>query len=91
MELRWSGVFHGFSQICTPEGQEDFGFPALFPVLWAFFWTIPEFCTLFRLEQECKTEEKGYKTEDFARKTPNLPVSSPEFLEDFATRGVQKF
>ena len=26
------GVFRGFSQICTPEGQENFGFPALFPV-----------------------------------------------------------
>ena len=57
------GVLSGFSEICTPEGQENFGFPALFLAWWAFFNQFLIFVPLFYQKQ-------GYKTDKFFKKRP---------------------
>jgi hypothetical protein len=79
------GVFRGFSQICTPEGQENFGFPALFPVfccLVGVFWTISDFCTPV-------LSKTGVQNRKNLRKTPMGLLQSPAFLEDSPSEGYR--
>ncbi|MBR7058131.1 MAG: hypothetical protein IKI35_05340 [Stomatobaculum sp.] len=64
------GVFSGFSRTCTPEGQENFGFPALFSCHLGVFLRFPGFCSLFAPKPGGKTEEKGNKISKFPSKRP---------------------
>ena len=59
------GVFRGFFKICSPAGQENFGFPAPSFCQLGVFLPIPDFCSLFAQEKGWVIEEKGNKTEKF--------------------------
>ena len=70
------GVFSGFSEICTPEGQENYGFPAFFFCHLGVFLPFPDFCSLFLPITGCKTGAKGNKNEEFFRKRPICPSTA---------------
>ena len=59
------GVFSGFSRICTPEGQENFGFSALFSAIWAFSCHFLIFVPFSHLNQETKQKKEGTKFQNF--------------------------
>ena len=70
------GVLSGFSEICTPEGQENYGFPALFFCHLGVFLPFPDFCSLFLPITGCKAGAKGNKNEEFFRKRPICPSTA---------------
>jgi hypothetical protein len=71
------GVFHGFLQICSPEGQESFGFSALYFCHLGVFLPFPDFCSLFLSDTGLRNRRKGNKNEDFPRKRPICPSAVP--------------
>ena len=70
------GVFSDFLQICTPEGQENFGFPALLLCHLGVFLPFPGFCSLFLPITGRETGAKGNKNEEFFRKRPICPSAA---------------
>ena len=70
------GVFRGFSQTCSPEGQENFGFPALFFCLMGVFLPFLDFCSLFLPTTGCENRFQPLsirttKTGDHCQKAGN--------------------
>ena len=83
------GVFRGFFKICSPAGQENFGFPALSFCRLGVFLPFPDFCSLFVPSTQMRNMGKREQSRKFLPKTPKLPLHSPEFLQNSLSEGEQ--
>ena len=83
------GVFRGFFKICSPAGQENFGFPALSFCYLGVFLPISYFCSLFVLSIQMRNMGKREQNRKYLPKTPNLPFHSPESLQNSLSEGEQ--
>jgi len=83
------GVFRGFFKICSPAGQENFGFPAPSFCHLGVFLPIPDFCSLFVPSTQMRNMGKREQNRKFLPKTPNLLFHSPEFLQNSLSEGEQ--